>query len=160
MPVFFHFVCGAPPQHSLMSGCRSVPGIQTWEPWATEAECANLTTVLLGQPLTSLLRANFFRSATSVNTHPSAFHLLEFCCYCFLSHYLWPHGVMLQRERKKYIYCFGGYPESAEVIYFCSVYRLYLGMPWVLSVFSSLPFDGFYEVRRINLCLLLRIKVR
>ena len=36
--------------------CRSAPGIQTCEPWATEAECANLTTIPLGQsPYTPFL---------------------------------------------------------------------------------------------------------
>ena len=30
--------------------CRSAPRIQTWEAWAPEAECANLTTMPPGQP--------------------------------------------------------------------------------------------------------------
>ena len=33
----------------LMSSARSMPGIQTLEPQATKAECANLTTTPLGQ---------------------------------------------------------------------------------------------------------------
>ena len=31
--------------------CRSTPGIQTHEPWTAKVECANLTTMPLGQPL-------------------------------------------------------------------------------------------------------------
>ena len=38
------------PQHGLMSGARSMAGIQTHEPWAGEAERVNLTTTPLGWP--------------------------------------------------------------------------------------------------------------
>ena len=37
-----------------MSGARSVPGIQTSEPQATETEHANLTTMPLGKPRETL----------------------------------------------------------------------------------------------------------
>uniref|UniRef100_A0A9L0SAZ3 Glycogen synthase kinase-3 beta n=1 Tax=Equus caballus TaxID=9796 RepID=A0A9L0SAZ3_HORSE len=42
-------------KHGLPSGATSSPGIRTGEPQATEAECANLTTVLLGQPSPSFI---------------------------------------------------------------------------------------------------------
>ena len=32
VPVFFHFVCGMPPQHGFMRVCRSMPWIWTWKP--------------------------------------------------------------------------------------------------------------------------------
>ena len=35
--------------------CRSASGIRTREPWATEAECVNVTTVPPGQPITFVL---------------------------------------------------------------------------------------------------------
>ena len=41
--IFLYFVCGTPPQCGLTS--------RTQEPHATKAECVNLTTTPLGQPL-------------------------------------------------------------------------------------------------------------
>uniref|UniRef100_F6U9F1 Ig-like domain-containing protein n=1 Tax=Equus caballus TaxID=9796 RepID=F6U9F1_HORSE len=41
-------LCGTLPQHGLRSGARSARGIQTCEPWATEAERGNLTTTPSG----------------------------------------------------------------------------------------------------------------
>ena len=41
---------GCLPQHCLISGSRSAPRIRTGEPWAAEAEQANLTTMQPGQP--------------------------------------------------------------------------------------------------------------
>ena len=39
--------------------CRSVPGIQTGEPWATKAETMNLTAMPLGQPKFGFLKNLF-----------------------------------------------------------------------------------------------------
>ena len=44
-------LCWMPPQCGVMSGARSVPGIQTCESWAGEVQCMNLTTRPLGWPL-------------------------------------------------------------------------------------------------------------
>ena len=49
VPVFLYFPCGTLPQHGLTSGARSAPGIRTYEPRATEAERAKLTTTLLSR---------------------------------------------------------------------------------------------------------------
>ena len=50
VPVFLYFVYGMPPEHGLMSSATSMPGVQTCEPWATDAEHMNLTTIPPGQP--------------------------------------------------------------------------------------------------------------
>ena len=42
------------PQHGLMSGLMSAPGIQTGKPKAAKVKCAHLTTVLPGQPHVTL----------------------------------------------------------------------------------------------------------
>ena len=50
VPIFPYFLCGMPPQHGLMSVCRSAPRIWTHEPWAGEGDRVNLTTLPPGQP--------------------------------------------------------------------------------------------------------------
>ena len=47
LPLFYVGCC-----HSMAwrAVCRSVPEIQPWKPWTTEAEHANLTTMPLGRP--------------------------------------------------------------------------------------------------------------
>ena len=62
-----------PPLHGLVSGARSAPGIQTCEPWATEAERVNLTTVPPGWPPQSLFsetRASELGCLSQIWTYP------------------------------------------------------------------------------------------
>ena len=40
-----------------------------------------------------------WRHRGSPRSHPSAFQLLEFCCCCLLSCYLWPHPCMHEKKR-------------------------------------------------------------
>ena len=47
LPLFY---VGRLSQHGLLSGAMSTPGMQTSEPWATEAERVSLTAVTPGQP--------------------------------------------------------------------------------------------------------------
>ena len=51
MPIFLYFICGTPTTAWLLpSGAMLAPGIQTGEPWAAEAERANLTAATPGRP--------------------------------------------------------------------------------------------------------------
>ena len=50
-----------PPLCGLTSGARSVPGIQTCEPWAAKVEDTNLTTTSPGWP--GLMYLQFFKYA-------------------------------------------------------------------------------------------------
>ena len=67
MPFLLYFVRETLPQRGLTSGGRSTRRIQTCEPWAAEAQGANLTTVPPGQPepmgiLKALLQTTHFLS--------------------------------------------------------------------------------------------------
>ena len=65
------------PQRGLMSGTRSAPRIQTCELWAAEAECMNLTTMPVGQPLLLvfslfnlwLVKMNFYKLSNISQIH-------------------------------------------------------------------------------------------
>ena len=50
VPVFLCFVCGMHHSMAWWVVCRPMPGIQTGEPWATDVEHTNLTTVPPGWP--------------------------------------------------------------------------------------------------------------
>ena len=51
IPIFLYIRCGTPTTAWLLpSGTMSTPRIRAGEPWATEAERANLTAALLASP--------------------------------------------------------------------------------------------------------------
>ena len=73
-----------PPQHGLMSGAKSSPGIQTWEPQAAEEEPANLTTV---PPGWSRCPRSFVSAPLVASSCPSESPLLSSLHYG--SHWAW-----------------------------------------------------------------------
>ena len=67
---------GRLPQHGLISGAMSAPGIRTGEPGAAEVERVNLTTVPLGRPRKESQWKNptwgcFFKNSHHVSTQES-----------------------------------------------------------------------------------------
>ena len=85
---------GRLPQHGLPSSAMSAPGIQTSEPWATEAERAHLTAAPLGQPLMDFVMLNrSWISGLSLTLSWCIFVLntsVLICQYCIKD--FWPPG--------------------------------------------------------------------
>ena len=96
VPIFLYFVCGMPHSMAWWMVCRSAPGIRNGKPWATEAECTNLTTMPLGQPLMPPLII-----------HPlmTVRHLVPFCAQTTLVISCFP-SLIIPPYRVKF-YCLG-----------------------------------------------------
>ena len=70
---------------------RSAPGIQTSEFWTVEAECANLTTVPLGLPLSVF----FFHALYYTQKNPFLKCIWLSICI-FMERFAWHHVPLLQ----------------------------------------------------------------